>query len=1672
MPVGVKTINKLFVLGFSVFFGLSMAACQNNQGSNSTPSESTGSEISNSEHSSSEHQHALTHVEAVAATCTEAGNIEYWVCEDCTSYFADANATDSITVENTVVAATGHTEVVDAAVEPTCTEKGKTEGKHCSVCNEVTVAQEEVAAKGHTEVVDAAVEATCTEKGKTEGKHCSVCNTVTVAQEEVAAKGHSHQAVVTAPTHTEAGYTTYTCSCGDTYTSDEVAALGHSHQAVVTAPTHTEAGYTTYTCSCGDTYTEAGAAALGHKFIDGVCSCGAEFVVQAGGWTLATEIKDGDRVLIGAPAYGKLLSAEKVSAGSYYNKGVNYSINDFSNVTDAEIFVVTANADGSYTFTSVTGKVIALAASYSSLNDTGIHKSWTLTEKSEGIFYLKNTGRGSYLEWYASKNNWSTYTTSSLSDLFEISFYVEAEAGEHEHNYISEVHAPTCTEAGYTSFTCRCGDAYTEAGAAALGHSHKAVVTAPTCTEAGYTTYTCTCGDTYTEAGAAALGHTEVVDAAVAPTCTTAGKTEGKHCSVCNTVTVPQEVVPAAHGNVTHHEAVAPTCDEAGTVEYYHCDVCNKNYADADLTVEVTDIVDPARGHNVSATKTVGAPDLANGTALLANFCTNPNCSYHENAETIQGPTEYAASITNEDELASFFEVSREGYTYTFVFEGNKLTNTNAVVKNSSAYLTLHAKTSGTFTFDTVTCTEVGYDYLTISVNGSEKFNSKNAGGNSSSVVTKSHAYEVEAGQTVVFYKKADSSSFGKDSNGREDYADIINMKFVSASAPADAQMILVSFDTDSDVVVAPVALFANSSLSSLPETSKEGHFFKGWFADEALTQEFDVNTILAENTTIYAGYVSEADAHPLYGHYKGYNVYGLNFANRESEVEVDAIGRISGSFTGSIVNYDAETGMVTWENEAGSQGYFVYDSVTGTFALKSLTSPQAAINLSTDFYLFTRCQATATPSAIAFYDANNSLSIKLVEFVVDEETTRRVLIKDNAIYPNVTYTSIFTENPTVANMKEISDVVVRDAENNIIVAVGYDATVRKLVNLDSIYGIYTNAENTIKLNGLGAIAVNDATGTYVVENGIVKATVDGVFYHITLDQENGTYTSTIPMATVTFDSVEGTSCEAVEVNLTMPVGELPTTTREGHVFMGWYDNAEFTGNPVTAEYIVNGEVTLYAKWLAKVTLTIDTNEGTAIDPIDTAASLPIESPVEPTREGYRFDGYFCEETFENTFSFADGITTNTTIYVKWVKVWSVTMNSNNGQEATVVVVDDQSNYEIPAFVNPGSVFKGWYTTETFEAGSEYVTGSAVTADVVVYAKWEIGKYANDAANYIDAADTDAFVSNVEFEATNPWATGSYNGQVWMVSTNQGKGSANDAISFTLAKNAVVSFDYIVNSESNYDFVIVSVNGSQVLSTKVSGMNGKDVIGSYTAILNAGDVVSIAYKKDSSGNQGLDTAYVGNFVFETVEEVSVTYVYNDGVTANESISVSKGAAIAELPQPSREGHIFMGWYTDEAFEAKYEGQNIMAVTTLYAKWVDTASLPGLVRETATTILIDEDKTYTNVMIAPNQTTVWVKAVVTETNNYRDPQMYLRPEGIDGNTLKGMIASVEIYKNDETTALKSITSCWSNTSEVWPSNFGSIISTENAVVNETVYYVCITLNSSFAEMTNVGMVIYY
>ena len=99
----------------------------------------------------------------VPPTCTENGYTLH-TCSVCSDVYADS-----------LIKAEGHTEVVDKAKTPTCTETGLTEGKHCSVCGEVLIAQEIVSAKGHTLKEVAETPATCTANGVKAHYQCSMC---------------------------------------------------------------------------------------------------------------------------------------------------------------------------------------------------------------------------------------------------------------------------------------------------------------------------------------------------------------------------------------------------------------------------------------------------------------------------------------------------------------------------------------------------------------------------------------------------------------------------------------------------------------------------------------------------------------------------------------------------------------------------------------------------------------------------------------------------------------------------------------------------------------------------------------------------------------------------------------------------------------------------------------------------------------------------------------------------------------------------------------------------------------------------------------------------------------------------------------------------------------------------------------------------------------------------------------------------------------------------------------------------------------------------------------------------------------------------------------------------------------------------------------------------------
>ena len=335
--------------------------------------------------------------------------------------------------ETKAIPATGHSYQA-TITKPTCTTEGYT--TYTCHCGDSYVA-DKTPATGHTfGEWTTTKEVTCTVNGE-QRRDCKNCDHYET--KAIPATGHSYKATITKPTCTEDGYTTYTCHCGDSYVADKVPATGHDYDSVVTNPTCTEKGYVTYTCKiCGDTYAGNHIPSVGHSWDEGVVT------------VTPTEEQEGLKVYTcttcGETKEEILPKLEHVHRYTAV-------------VTDP-----TCTEQGYTTYTCRCG-------------DTYVADKTPATGHTYG-------------EWTTTKE-------------------------------------ATCTANGEQRRECANCDHFETRTIAATGHKYDAVVTAPTCTEKGFTTYTCHCGDTYVDNYVDPVGHawTEWHD-------TTPGKEE-RSCTAC-----------------------------------------------------------------------------------------------------------------------------------------------------------------------------------------------------------------------------------------------------------------------------------------------------------------------------------------------------------------------------------------------------------------------------------------------------------------------------------------------------------------------------------------------------------------------------------------------------------------------------------------------------------------------------------------------------------------------------------------------------------------------------------------------------------------------------------------------------------------------------------------------------------------------------------------------------------------------------------------------------------------------------------------------------------------------------------------------------------------------------------------------------------------------------------
>ena len=227
---------------------------------------------------------------------------------------------------------------------------------------------------------------------------------------------------------------------------------------------------------------------------------------------------------------------------------------------------------------------------------------------------------------------------------------------------------------------------------------------------------------------------------------------------------------------------------------------------------------------------------------------------------------------------------------------------------------------------------------------------------------------------------------------------------------------------------------------------------------------------------------------------------------------------------------------------------------------------------------------------------------------------------------------------------------------------------------------------------------------------------------------------STIETVTITFDANGGSISSSTKiVKKGKAIGTLPTPTRSGYTFAGWY-TAKSGGSKISTSTTVSKDTTYYAHWTAKsssvtetVTVTFDANGGSVssstkkVEKGKAIGTLPT-----PTRSGYTFAGWYTAKSGGSKISTSTTVSKNTTYYAHWtandsstVEMVIVTFDANGGTASlsTKRIKKGKTIGTLPDAVRTDYEFEGWYTAK--DGGNRVSSGTIVSKDVTYYAHWQ-----------------------------------------------------------------------------------------------------------------------------------------------------------------------------------------------------------------------------------------------------------------------------------------------------------------------------------------------------------------
>ncbi|MBQ0008691.1 MAG: InlB B-repeat-containing protein [Firmicutes bacterium] len=469
-----------------------------------------------------------------------------------------------------------------------------------------------------------------------------------------------------------------------------------------------------------------------------------------------------------------------------------------------------------------------------------------------------------------------------------------------------------------------------------------------------------------------------------------------------------------------------------------------------------------------------------------------------------------------------------------------------------------------------------------------------------------------------------------------------------------------------------------------------------------------------------------------------------------------------------------------------------------------------------------------------------------------------------------------------------------------------------------------------------------------------VYAHWSGLTYAVTLDAKGGTGGSTSVTATY---------------NANMP--KITAPTKAGYTFNGYFD-AETGG---TKYYNTDGSSahvwdktsasTLYAQYSTNTyTVSFDSQGGSSCSSKTVTYNSTYGELPEPSKTGYTFAGWYTEAEGGSKVVSADTvlITANQTLYAHWtVNTYTVSFDSQGGSACESKTVTYNSTYgNLPEPTKSGNAFGGWYTAA--EGGSKVVSTDTVliTANQTLYAHWTDAAYRvtfvpGDGAT-VSPTYKNVIVGEQYGELPEPSKTGhAFDG--WYTAAEGGtKVVSTDIVSIT--SNQTLYAHWTANT---YTVSFDSQGGSVCASKSVtynstygelpeSSKTGYTFDGWYTAAEGGTKVVSTDIVSITS-NQTL-------YAHWTANTYTVSFDSQGGSSCS-SKTVTYNSTYGELPEPSKTGYTFAGWYTASEGGSKVVSTDTVLITanqTLYAHWTANkyaVTFDGNDADVWTTEVIDE-----------------------------------------------------------------------------------------------------------------------